>query len=403
MFDRSNYDPLAIAVATIRKHVRELDVEALEPARAEELVGVFTEVERLGAAGKALCAQRVATSGRWQQSGERSASDWLAKKTGTSVGAARGALDTAERLADAPATNDAFRSGQLSAAQAEAIASAASADPDAEQRLLDLAAAQPLTKLRDECARVKAAATDMEERQREIHRRRSFRAWTDADGARCGMYKMTPDAAAEIERAIKPFANAAFEVARRSGERESSEAYAADGVLAMARASGGEPGATKQKRPEAIVLVNLESLQRGSVEPDELCEIPGVGPVSVSAARDLLGDALLRVVIRDGVDIRTAVHAGRLASDAQRIAIQVRQRCRCARPTCHRGIAQIDHITGFVVTGATPLHELGGLCKFDHLAKTLHGHTYRHGDRGWEWHLPDGTVEYERPPPVSCG
>lgn len=147
------------------------------------------------------------------------------------------------------------------------------------------------------------------------------------------------------------------------------------------------------------MLVNLESLQRGSLEAGELCEVPGVGPVPVDVARALLGDALLRIVITDGVDVLTAVHAGRLASDVQRTAIQVRQRGRCARPSCGRGIDQIDHVTGFCVTGAVALDDLAGLCSFDHSLKTDHGHVYRRGERGWEWHRPDGEVEHERPPP----
>lgn len=396
-------NPLTIAVNTVRNAVRGIDVETLDPGRAEELVSVFAEVERLGAAGKALCAKRVADTGAWQRSGERSAADWLAKTTGTSVGAARGALDTASDVAAAPAVDDAFRSGRLSPPQAEAVASAAKADPSAEQRLLDAAAArQPLSKLRDACARVKAAAEpDPAAKHRELHRRRFFRSWTDPDGARCGMFKATPDAAAEIERVLRPFADAAFEEARGAGVRESSEAYAFDGLLAMARAArdGNGAPAKKRKRQEGIVLVNLESLHRGSVRAGETCEIPGVGPVPVDVARDLLGDALLRVVIQDGVDVRTVVHAGRLASDVQRTAIEVRQRGRCARSTCGRAIAEIDHVTGFTITGATPLDDLAGLCRFDHLAKTHHGHTYRRCEHGWTWILPDGTAERERPPP----
>ena len=147
------------------------------------------------------------------------------------------------------------------------------------------------------------------------------------------------------------------------------------------------------------MLVNLESLQRGEVQGDELCEIPGIGPVPVSIARELLGDALLRIVIRDGHDVLTEVHAGRLASDAQRTVIQVRQRGVCARPTCARPIAEIDHTKGFPITGATAIDELAGLCTFDHRAKTLHGHTYRRTERGIEWTRPDSVVEYERPPP----
>lgn len=396
-------NPLSTAVSMVSDVVRGLDVDTLDPVRAEALVAVFGEVERLGAAGKALCARRVADVGAWQRSGERSAADWLAKATGTSVGVARGALDAAANVAAAPGVDDAFRSGRLSAPQAEVIAAAAKADPSAERRLLDAAAArQPLAKLRDECARVRAAAEpDPAARRQEIHRRRFFRSWTDAKGARCGMYTATPEAAAEIERIVRPFADAAFEAARRAEDREPSEAYAFDGLLAMARAArdGGGCPTKKRKRPEAIVLVNLESLQRGSVEAGEVCEVPGVGPVPVHVARDLLGDALLRVVIHDGVDVHTVVHAGRLASDVQRTAIEVRQRGRCVRPTCSRPIAEIDHVTGFTITGATPLDDLAGVCRFDHLAKTHHGHAYRRCEHGWLWVLPDGTIERERPPP----
>jgi hypothetical protein len=400
--DWSRFDPLAIARNTVAKAVRALDVDVLDPARAEQLVDVFAEIERLGAAGKALAAKRVTDAERWRLSGEPSAADWLAKKTGSSVGAARGALEAAASVAPGSKLDEALRSGALSMPQAEAVAAAVAADPSAEDDLLARASVQPLAKLKDDCARVRAAATDEAARHARIHRRRSFRAWTDADGARCGMWKLTPELGAEVERALKPFADAAFEAARRAGEREPAEAYAADGIVAMARAvSGGDAPVRerKRRRREAIVLVNLESLQRGSVASGELCEIPGVGPVPVDVARDLLGDALLRIVITDGVDVLTAVHAGRLASDVQRTAIQVRQRGRCLRPPCSHGIDQIDHVTGFCVTGAVTLDDLGGLCAFDHALKTNHGHVYRHGDRGWEWHRPDGVIEYERPPP----
>src|SRR4051794_5901959 len=100
MFDSSRFDPLAVAVNTVRKHVRELDAGTLDAARAVALVDVFAEIERLGAAGKSIAAAAVARTNGWYGSGERSPVDWLANRTGTSVGAARGALATAEKLAD---------------------------------------------------------------------------------------------------------------------------------------------------------------------------------------------------------------------------------------------------------------------------------------------------------------
>jgi len=400
--DWSRIDPLVIARNTVRKAVRALDADRLSAGRAAELVELFGELERLGAAGKALAAKRVADVEGWRPSGERSAAEWLAKRTGTTIGAARGALEAASAVAPGSRVDEVFRSGGLSVPQAEAIASAVAADPTAEDDLLGRAAAQPLKVLQEECARVRAAATDLAERHARLHRRRALRTWTDADGARCGMWKLTPEAGAEVERILKPFADAAFDTARRAGLHEPSEAYAADGLVAMARAANGSgeaPRERKRRRREGIVLVNLESLQRGTTEPGEVCEIPGVGPVPVDVARDLLGDALLRVVIVDGVDVRTVVHAGRLASDVQRTAIQVRQRGRCARPTCGRPIDQIDHTTGFTITGPVTLDDLAGLCSVDHLLKTSRGHRYARTANGWEWHRPDGAVEREHAPP----
>jgi hypothetical protein len=107
-------------------------------------------------------------------------------------------------------------------------------------------------------------------------------------------------------------------------------------------------------RGETILLVNLESLRRGSVEAGETCEIAGVGPVPVSVARDLFGDSLLKVVIRDGTDIRTVVHAGRTPTAKQRTAILVRDGGRCVRPTCDRPIAEIDHTIDWAAPGTAP-------------------------------------------------
>src|SRR5687768_9769343 len=121
--------PLVRARDVIAAFLEDLDVDALDPADAIGLVDVFAEIERLGAAGKALAARRVADTNRWQSSGERSPADWLARRTGASVGAARGALEAAAHVGAAPVVEQAFRTGALSVAQAEAVASAVAADP----------------------------------------------------------------------------------------------------------------------------------------------------------------------------------------------------------------------------------------------------------------------------------
>ena len=158
---------LADLRARLQGLVAGLDADVLAPEEAERLVGEFATIEHVAAAGKALAARRVAESGRWRRTGERSEAEWLARTTGESVGAARAALETAAAIAELPAVSSALRSGSLSGPQAAAIATAAAADPSAETRLLGMAERAPLTKLRAESDRVRAAATpDLAERHR---------------------------------------------------------------------------------------------------------------------------------------------------------------------------------------------------------------------------------------------
>ncbi len=114
----------------------------------------------------------------------------------------------------------------------------------------------------------------------------------------------------------------------------------------MARASrgesdsGAEPGIAKglaRSKGELVLLVNLESLQRGSLAEGEICEIPGIGPVSLSVAQEVLGSWALSLVITNGVAVQTVVHGGRSPTKVQRTAILVRDKGRCVRPSinCH--------------------------------------------------------------------
>ena len=52
--------------------------------------------------------------------------------------------------------------------------------------------------------------------------------------------RTTPDAMAEIKAAIAHYQNKIFEVARKAGLRDRFEAYAADALVEMARASVGQ-------------------------------------------------------------------------------------------------------------------------------------------------------------------
>ncbi len=117
-------------------------------------------------------------------------------------------------------------------------------------------------------------------------------------------------------------------------------------------------------------MIELAALNRGRVEPGETCEIAGVGPVSVSAVRALLGDAMLAVVIKDGVDVLHVTHFGRQATAHQRTALEARgPRCeRCG--SLHR--LDIEHHDDWADTYVTQLEELGWACGHCHTLKTRH-------------------------------
>jgi hypothetical protein len=165
-------------------------------------------------------------------------------------------------------------------------------------------------------------------------------------------------------------------------------------------ARGGRGRKRLSDRRELLLIADLSAWRRGFLLAGETCEIPGIGPISLDAARELFGDALLRVVIRDGVDIRTVVHTGRTANALQETAVLVRQRGRCGRPGCSLPISEIDHTTDYTTSRITTLDQLAGLCGHDHDLKTRHRHTYRlEPDGTITWIRPDGGQEHQRPPP----
>ncbi len=162
-------------LAGMEKVLKVLDPEALSGPESLELFSVFHRIERLGAAGKALCARQMAATQAWYSGGHRSPCHLMAEATGSSVRYALDLLDAAEAMKALPATEEKFRAGSLTERQAIEVTSAAVADPESEEELLELAELESFVELQQAAARVRAAATDDDERQRRAHRRRHFR------------------------------------------------------------------------------------------------------------------------------------------------------------------------------------------------------------------------------------
>ncbi|HLG68415.1 MAG TPA: DUF222 domain-containing protein [Acidimicrobiales bacterium] len=122
---------------------------------AVELVRLFVDLERAGAAGKALFARRVEESGTYAGTGHRDAGDWLSDVAGEPRGHARAVLHTARHLEDLPEVREAFIEGTLSGSQVAEIADAGAVAPSAIPALLETARSGSFASLRREAERAR--------------------------------------------------------------------------------------------------------------------------------------------------------------------------------------------------------------------------------------------------------
>jgi Domain of unknown function (DUF222) len=395
---------------------------------AADMWAAFDAIERHAAAAKTLLAGRVDESRAWARAGDRSAEEHLARRAGTSRGAARRGLACSKGLRGLPATEAALRRGELSQAQAETIADAAAVNPGAEQALLETARAGNLVRLREQANRAKASGDpDPEATHRRLHAQRRVRRFTDSEGAWNLQARGTAAAGAVVNAALDAVIEEIFRDARRQGRDEPREAYAFDALLTLARrarvaSTPGAPGvpepshrpapAPAPARPAAgetvppqsppppprrdganpsflaLLRVDLAALVRGGVEGDELCEIAGVGAVPAAVARGLVGDAVLKLVITRGVDVVNVTHLGRGPTAAQRIALLWATPA-CTNTQCGHTLGiQHDHRTPWTQAQETVLDNLDRLCTPCHRRKTHHG-----------WALVAGTSPRPLVPP----
>ena len=155
------------------------------------------------------------------------------------------------------------------------------------------------------------------------------------------------------------------------------------------RGTGG--GANGMGLGKLIVRVDAAALKRGWAEGDEVCDIPGVGPVTVDAVRDLLPTAFCSVVITDAHDVVSVAHIGRRPDAFQTTALQWRHPTCTSRGCRHTARIQADHDDDWAATHYTWLPGLNGACDTCHARKTHHG---------WAWigtPDPDGKRTFVPP------
>jgi len=222
----------------LRQFVRQLDESTVSGSDAAKLVDQFAEVERLAVAGRTLAAARVQQTKAWRASGAPSIVAWMADHSRSSFRHAASTINMAMRLEQLPATREALVSGNLSERQASEISAAAELDPKAETGLLLMAQHEGIAALREKCRDVAAAAASDEDARERIRRSRYFKHWLEGDGALRLDARLTTDEGAPLLATIRARADALEAQARRSGQTENSEAYAADALVSLVDGAG---------------------------------------------------------------------------------------------------------------------------------------------------------------------
>jgi hypothetical protein len=153
--------------------------------------------------------------------------------------------------------------------------------------------------------------------------------------------------------------------------------------------SNGAASAQRENlRHLGLIRVDLTALLKGGVGDGELCEIAGVGPISVQAARELLGESILKLVITRGVDVLSVTHLGRGPNVAQQIALLWANPVCCVQGCNRVRRLEWDHRQPWAQVRQTVLANLDGPCEFHHARKTRDG-----------WELVQGTGRRPMVPP----
>ncbi|HEX2148574.1 MAG TPA: hypothetical protein VHI31_00145 [Actinomycetota bacterium] len=389
--------------SALQNLVETLDPSAFGQEQTKDLFEQFVLIERLGAAGKSLMSLQAADTNVWWE-GYKSPAHYMADKSKCTVGHAANMLGAVEEMKKLPETEKAFRAGALTELQAMEVVSAAAMDNASQQELLEIAELESLAELHRQASRVRAAAMTNEQKHTRAHQRRQLRHWTDLEGVFRLDGRLTPESGAVVMACLQPFFQQITRQAAKDKVKESAAAHLADALVAMAKKSRCVPPDAFRPGPSAVVHLRVDyaAIERGFLERGEICEVPGIGPVPLKAARQMLFDSRQVVIAVEGDDIRMVKGIGHSIPDKLRRAVYERCDYKCVVPgclTCHQGL-DIDHTTGVKQGGPTELYNLALLCSFHHRLKTHHGYRLQHYRYRWIWlgpHDPPPDEDSDQP------
>jgi hypothetical protein len=299
-------------------------------------------------------------------------------------------LASAQRASCDPDLTQALHEAELSSSELKLLGAAEAAVPGSAKTLLDLAeGGASHQELSDRATRLRASARSKETeatRRARVHEGRYLRAHQCPEGGIAGSFFCDEVQWARVGPRIDAEAKERWK-ASGSSDPGTLEAHRLDAFIALLATAGAgsggaagsgtgsrRAGASGRSRVETIVLVDAAALRRGTTEGEETCEIDGIGPVSVAAASELLGEGALRYVIKEGFDIKTVTRSSRSIANALHAALIVRDRT-CCVPGCGKRLGlQRDHVfIDYAKNGPTELDNLVRMCPEHHALKTFGG------------------------------
>ena len=337
-----------------------LDVDVLS---VDETAALLPELASLK---NACAAAQVRAASRASQSAEE-----LARANGSSVGAAKAALETTTRLGPCPDTAAALAAGVLSLEQANEITRTEAEAPGSEREMLAVALSSSLKELQERARTRRHDAIGVDELHKRQVAARSFRHWKNDLGNIAFSGELPPEKGVPFVNRLEAETDRGRVVAKRAGgELESREAYRADAFVRMF----SESGVKRAPSTELNLVLDYRAALRGFAESDEVSHIVGGTDLPVDVIKELSQDALVNIVIHDGVNPLRVKRFGRYRPAELDALLKLGPAPGFRGLKCvgcgAEGHLHFDHIDPVANRGPTCFENLQPLCWTCHSEKT---------------------------------
>ena len=389
----------------LRAMLSDFHVDEYSSSSATEGFEAAVRFGRSIAAVQSMFARRVETGNGWQESGSRDAAEFLATRTGEDVRDVSRGIETAAALDSFPELNDAVLCGDLSLDRASAIARGGQLDATVVPELLNDALKPQSAKQFHRSVAEKLQGYHPVADQSTAHNKavadRKATWWVNQQQQRFGLHMEGPlDDYARLRSMLEPEVERAFRRANKTDEVGTAGNHRYDALMTVLKSSKPK----RRTRHDVLALVDKEALNRGHVEPGEVCKLVGAGPVPVSVVQEMVANGEARLVRVDEIalakDLLRGYRHNRDITLDLVLQVIARDGGVCRRPGCDwAGRLHLEHRIPAARGGPPEIWNLYLICPPDHKKKSYNGFCIvgpLDGDVAWvkRRHTGDGGIGY---------